>query len=133
MESIMSRIGSRRGLLAAASGFVGFNAFYLWKVHFLQFGAIVAAAGIILAAAISYRLAQASVLRWLQTLGNLSMPIYLMHILCASGTRIILVKLLGTGNVYIHAVLGCAAGIFLPVLFYKAVTKIRANTLLFGR
>lgn len=49
-------------------------------------------------------------------LGASSMIIYLMHILAGSGTRIVMDKLLGIENVWIHLAVGVAAGLALPLL-----------------
>jgi fucose 4-O-acetylase-like acetyltransferase len=58
-------------------------------------------------------------LGWVLTLGALSMPIYLMHILAGSGTRVILSKFLGIESVGLHIVAGCVSGLLLPVIAAK--------------
>ncbi len=59
-------------------------------------------------------------LNWLRLLGLASMPIYLAHILAASGTRIVLAKL-GITDIGTHLVLGCLLGIAFPLtLLYGA-------------
>ncbi|WP_439237415.1 acyltransferase family protein [Klebsiella quasipneumoniae] len=54
----------------------------------------------------------------LETIGILSMVIYLLHILSASGARIILSKLLHVQNWYIHIIIGISIGIIVPVAVY---------------
>ncbi|MEB0178349.1 acyltransferase, partial [Undibacterium sp. CCC3.4] len=44
------------------------------------------------------------------------MTIYLMHVLVASGLRIVLSKLLGVSNLAVHLLLGCLAGVAIPIL-----------------
>lgn len=65
----------------------------------------------------------------LRKLGELSMMIYLMHILAASGIRIILSKLAHTNNWYAHAFVGTLCGILLPVLAVVILRKCNINFL----
>ncbi|MEN6521512.1 MAG: acyltransferase [Armatimonadota bacterium] len=134
IESVLSKFDNKWGFSAAILGFAGINALYLsGKVDFPQFSVIIALAGVILTILVSHRLAQSSILQWLRVVGTLSMPIYLLHVMSGAAARIILLYCFKVRDVYIHAILGCATGVILPVLFYKAMTKIKANTLLFGR
>ncbi|MDY7538939.1 acyltransferase [Undibacterium sp. 5I1] len=52
----------------------------------------------------------------LSFIGSCSMTIYLMHVLVASGLRIVLSKLLGVSNLAVHLLLGCLAGVAIPIL-----------------
>ncbi|MGO4957874.1 acyltransferase family protein [Luteococcus sp. Sow4_B9] len=54
--------------------------------------------------------------QWMLTIGTLSMPIFLMHILCSSGSRIILSKALGIDDGLLHIITGCALGILVPII-----------------
>lgn len=58
-------------------------------------------------------------------IGASSMAIYLMHILMGSGTRIILSKALKIESPTIHVVIGCIAGIFLPLLALKIINTLK--------
>lgn len=60
----------------------------------------------------------------LSLIGTSSMVIYLLHVITGSGTRIVLQHFLGISNVYVHLVLGCAAGIFGSILLVKILSKI---------
>jgi fucose 4-O-acetylase-like acetyltransferase len=51
----------------------------------------------------------------LQALGAASMPIYLMHILAGSGTRILLARVLHLDSVALQALIGTLAGLLLPM------------------
>ncbi len=53
---------------------------------------------------------------WVLALGGASMGIYLMHILAGSGARILLGRFLGVRDVGVHLIVGCLAGILLPML-----------------
>ncbi|GAB3014946.1 acyltransferase family protein [Bowmanella dokdonensis] len=67
---------------------------------------------------ISMQLARTS-RKWLLLLGTGSMAIYLMHILAGSGVRVLLQKVLGIESLPVHLLMGCLAGLWLPVLVLK--------------
>ncbi len=52
-------------------------------------------------------------------IGFLSLEIYILHILAASGTRIILFKIFKINNIPVHLIFGTLAGLFFPILLYK--------------
>ncbi|QDD91537.1 acyltransferase family protein [Pseudomonas oryzihabitans] len=68
-------------------------------------------------------------LQWVLTLGALSMPIYVMHVLSGSGARIILSKGLHINDGLLHIVLGCAFGILVPVAVAKLLEARNINGL----
>ncbi|MFZ6845935.1 acyltransferase family protein [Undibacterium sp. RuTC16W] len=80
---------------------------------------VLSCAGIVLVSSLSIWLSQTRTGVWLTTIGQYSMPIYLMHILAASGVRIILSKFLHIDDVATHLLAGVGAGIVLPVLVYR--------------
>jgi fucose 4-O-acetylase-like acetyltransferase len=55
---------------------------------------------------------------WLCQVGRMSMPIFLMHVLAGSGTRIALGKL-GVESAPLHLLAGTLAGVLLPLLAYR--------------
>ncbi len=57
--------------------------------------------------------------------GSASLTIYLMHILVTSGVRIFLERTLGIHSVAPHLLLGCFAGIFLPVLAFMLIERYK--------
>lgn len=59
----------------------------------------------------------------LQKIGEMSMVIYLMHIIAGSGIRITLSKLAHTNNWYIHAFIGISFSIFLPIIAATLIKK----------
>lgn len=63
--------------------------------------------------------------RFLAYIGVSSMPIYLMHILSGSGTRVILSKILAIDSIVIHIVVGCLAGVLLPLLALKVINTLK--------
>ncbi|AFE60773.1 acyltransferase (plasmid) [Rahnella aquatilis HX2] len=65
----------------------------------------------------------------LSKIGNVSMVIFLVHILCASGTRIILSKVLGVSNWHLHMIAGTIAGVVIPIIFYDLVKKLNLEFL----
>ena len=52
------------------------------------------------------------------------MAIYLMHILTGSGTRILLGRVLGIHSAALHILLGCLAGLLLPMLAFWLVGRL---------
>lgn len=64
---------------------------------------------------------------WLK-LGELSMPIYLAHIIFASGLRIVLVKL-GIDDPSIHVLLGTLVGLVGPIALFYVSKTLRFNSL----
>lgn len=68
--------------------------------------------------------------RWLQRLGELSMVIYLMHILAGSGLRIILSKGLHIDSWLIQAVAGTLFGLVAPIVAYSIIQRLNLNFLL---
>lgn len=68
--------------------------------------------------------------RWLQFLGASSMTIYLMHILVASGTRVVLQKLLGIHALGIHLLLGTTLGLMLPLVAHSMIRRYHLGILL---
>ncbi|MEI2511971.1 acyltransferase [Acinetobacter soli] len=66
---------------------------------------------------------------WIKRIGELSMIIYLLHIICGSGIRVILSKILGIQNWHLHVIAGTILGIIIPIIVYSISKKIRTNFL----
>ncbi|MCU5775826.1 acyltransferase [Erwiniaceae bacterium BAC15a-03b] len=64
-----------------------------------------------------------------RVLGELSMYIYLMHILAGSGMRIVLNKVLHTNSWSIHVLFGTLAGIVVPVIAFYLLKRWKADFL----
>ena len=56
---------------------------------------------------------------WMLALGEASMAIYVMHILTGSGARILLSRGLGIQDAATHLIVGCLAGVLLPLLVLR--------------
>ena len=69
-----------------------------------------------------------TVLPWLVKLGQLTMPIYLTHILFTAGTRMVLSKI-GITDVISHLTIGTLVGIAGPVALYVVVSRLGMATL----
>ena len=78
--------------------------------------------GVAFVISISKLMAEKSIFPAISYLGKLSMPIYLAHIICASGTRIAL-KMAGVESVAIYLAAGMIAGIVLPIIAYNLCKK----------
>ncbi|HDZ1501741.1 TPA: acyltransferase, partial [Klebsiella pneumoniae] len=61
----------------------------------------------------------------LSLLGEMSMIIYLLHILVASGSRVILIKVLHVNDWIAHLTIGLLAGIIIPILIYRYIKNTK--------
>ena len=61
----------------------------------------------------------------IELLGQASMSIYLMHIIAASGVRIVGQKFLGVENLLVHMAIGISAGLTLPYLAHYLIAKFK--------
>lgn len=66
--------------------------------------------------------------QFLLRLGQLSMPIYLAHIIFASGLRIVLVKL-GIEHSWLHILAGTTVGIVGPIVLFALSKRLKLNPL----
>ena len=80
--------------------------------------------GMFLILQVSALLARSNRMRMIELLGLASMPIYLVHILAASGTRIIFSKL-GITDMYLHLGGGLIMGVVFPVAIYYVAYLFR--------
>lgn len=88
-------------------------------------GAIISLLLIVLLMSISGRYAR---FRWAQGiafLGNISLPIYVMHTIFSAGLRIMLLQV-GIDSLPIHFVLGTIIGIIGPLFFYLYLKRLQA-------
>ena len=58
-------------------------------------------------------------------IGSYSMEIYILHILCASGIRIVLDKFFSVENIFVHFSIGMIVGIFIPLLIGVTVRRLK--------
>lgn len=77
---------------------------------------IMAFAGILSIAALSEVFSRSQRVQWLRVVGEYSMPIFLMHTIFGSGTRIILLRVLYIYDPYLHAGLELVSGVSIPML-----------------
>ncbi|PAD22651.1 acyltransferase family protein [Terribacillus saccharophilus] len=68
----------------------------------------------------------------LSYIGQLSMVIYLLHILATSGTRIILINIVGYEGVFGNVILGILTGVAFPIIAYKIADRLNLNWLFNG-
>lgn len=80
--------------------------------------------GMLLVLQVSALLANSNRMRIIELLGLASMPIYLMHILAASGARIVLSKL-GITYMYLHLGIGFSLGVLFPLAVYYGIYLVR--------
>lgn len=67
---------------------------------------------------------------WLRRIGEMSMAIYLMHILAGSGVRIVLSRLLHVNDWLLHVTVGVLIGLVLPTIAFFAIQRFHLGFLL---
>ncbi len=79
----------------------------------------IAMTGCMFMVAISFILQRYSAASWLRVIGVHSLYIYVMHVIIASGTRIILVKVFGITYLPLLLAIGIFVSVFLSIIFYR--------------
>lgn len=92
---------------------------YLYSLLFLFTGTL----GSVTVMNISKKIATINWLNFFDTWGKASLEICLVHILAASGTRIILVSILKITNPIVNVILETTFGIIIPLLIYSFCSK----------
>ncbi|MDP4006126.1 acyltransferase family protein [Methylobacterium sp. NEAU K] len=90
------------GLLTAAAAVIGFT---------------------VALAALHARFAQSALARGLAALGARSMPIYLAHVIALAGARTVALRL-GITGLGPHLVVGCLAGVLMPLALYRLAGRL---------
>ena len=98
----------------------------LWLQRISGFACALAGCSFILCAA---SLARGRFAMLMALLGRCSMEIYLLHILAASGIRIVITKLFGLHDPALHLLLGLIVGTFLPILVARTLRRRGGNWL----
>lgn len=62
--------------------------------------------------------------RWLAPLGRLSMPILVMHVIFASGARIVLARLFVITDPVVHTLAGLLTGLLMPLVAYTVLARL---------
>lgn len=93
------------------------------------FSLLVAIEAIFFIVCLSVQLSRVNIF-WLRRLGELSIAIYLMHILAASGLRIILSTFMHINSWLVHVVAGTLCGLAMPVIAYFIIQRLHLNFLL---
>jgi len=62
--------------------------------------------------------------RWLAVVGQMSMTIYILHILAGSGMRIVMLKLHVPPDPWLYLFVGTAAGVVLPMLAHAFLQRL---------
>lgn len=92
--------------------------------NFLTVELLLAVFGIFMVITASMALAQGRGVPVLRYIGSLSLPIYVSHVLAASGIRIVLSKFLHYNDVTVHAILGMTLGLLFPIFLVYLTRKI---------
>jgi fucose 4-O-acetylase-like acetyltransferase len=85
--------------------------------------------GIAATSALAVPIARVSWLGWVRRLGELSLQIYVAHIIFTAGVRIVLLKFLHIDSVALHVVVGTVAGVLFPVALALITPRLRMGWL----
>lgn len=85
---------------------------------------VVALVGCAFIITVSSLLEKYNVVRWLRVLGKHSLYIYVMHVIVFAAARVVLTRFFHLYNVYLLMILCIAAGVIIPVLFYRISEKL---------
>lgn len=69
-------------------------------------------------------LSKLSIFAFIRTWGELSLEIYLVHVLALSSVRIVMQKLLHIENAWLHIICGVLLGIYLPIIVKRLADKM---------
>ncbi|MEM8638197.1 MAG: acyltransferase [Cyanobacteria bacterium P01_G01_bin.54] len=88
-----------------------------------------AACGVLMAISIAMMLVRLDRLGRLVIFGKYSLQIYLAHVLIIAAGRILVLKLFGYTDVYVHTILGLLIGIYVPLWLQEICQKYKFNYL----
>lgn len=125
LKNMVVRMSNSEGVATTILGF-GITVFVALKLggYYAPTALCSAFLGILLVLEFSYLLPANGVGLAIEMLGQLSMPIYLTHVLATAGMRIFLMRL-HISSLPVHVVAGVIAGIALPVLAYYVLYKLK--------
>ncbi|WP_079417644.1 acyltransferase family protein [Thiomonas intermedia] len=131
----LARLHGHAGAALAAAGlFLGLQATFHVVAPWMGLGrglaAFLLAMGSIFCVMLLAQAVKPAPLGGLQALGRHSLGIYLMHILFASGTRIMLSRVFGVHDFWVQLLGGVAVGLLGPLLLSVALDRLRWNGLL---
>jgi fucose 4-O-acetylase-like acetyltransferase len=89
----------------------------------LWLGPVAAVCGITATVALAALLDRAGVAGFVRGWGELSLEIYVAHTIAASGVRLALVKVLKVHNPAAHLVVGCAVGLYAPIILARLARR----------
>jgi fucose 4-O-acetylase-like acetyltransferase len=78
---------------------------------------------------LSVIMARYSVLSFVRYWGDVSLEIYLVHVLALSSTRIVLYNLLGIENAWLHIIAGIIIGMYAPIVLRKLSDMVGTDIL----
>jgi len=78
---------------------------------------------------LSFRISVSMPNKLLVSIGKLSMPIYILHVMASSGARIGLSRILHTDSYIIHIIVGTLVGIFIPIFVVLLANKLKFSYL----
>lgn len=136
LDMLLDKLKSKY-ILSSLFGFLLTNAVYLtldeltdFNLHIFKL--LLAIIGIAFIVCVSVSLDRSHKLKVLNYIGSLSMVIFLIHILVASGSRIILNRVFNIHDLTIHIFLGTLLGIAVPIICYKITNYLGINGIAFG-
>jgi fucose 4-O-acetylase-like acetyltransferase len=78
---------------------------------------------------LSVILSRTQAFRWIQLLGQISLQVFVAHVLATAGMRIALQRVLGISSVPAHIILGTFAGLAFPTLLVSVCHRMKFDVL----
>jgi fucose 4-O-acetylase-like acetyltransferase len=135
LDKIEKKVYKTKYFILSIASFLALSSLYLLNLTLLNssiFNLILGLAGINLVITLSVFISKQKYFGFIKYLGTTSLAIYLIHILAASGVRIILSKFLGIYNVSIHLIVGTILGVILPIIAFEFSKKLKISDIFFG-
>jgi fucose 4-O-acetylase-like acetyltransferase len=135
LDKIEKKVYKTKYLIFSIASFLALSYLHLLNLTLLNssiFNLILGLAGINLVITFSVYISRQKYFGFIKYLGTASLAIYLIHILAASGMRIILSKFLGINNISIHLIVGTILGVILPIIAFEISKKLKISNIFFG-
>lgn len=82
--------------------------------------------------ALAFQLQERKVFRFLRVIGFHSLYIYVMHVMVAAATRIVLARIFGIENAYMLLIVCTITGVTIPIIAYNLLIKDNVLSFLFS-
>jgi len=125
IRNVMSNVNWRSNVAITITSY-GLMTFIVLAGNSSEFQSRVIAAPLGIAATLSFAglLEQTHILKWVQYLGQASLPIYVAHTLASAGFRIVMQKFAHVNDPMFHLMGGVLAGLLIPILLNVIAPRV---------